>query len=417
MTTVSKLFLRRLINEWEFQLGVWKTAVDWTVALYFVIPTLYFLIKMYIDWWKVQPSWLAYLPFNSFALILLLFTLRGDIRVFVEEADQLFLYQKGGWIKRLRILSIAYSIILYLFATCLLFIYLAPLLLIYYKLSMLQLMMWSLLCVLLKTLSGLTKQMVSRFFDGWRQGVVRWLVYFLIGSYYRSSLLLLVNHLNLFASTIFLVLIFLTFLIYRYLNLNKGSLLKDVAREQTLKLRYVSLLLRAGAYSGLPVVYAKKSRTLTLIKRPWLFRHSNPLFKERNAVNLLTEVCFKSVLRNQTRLENYVMVIVPSIAIILSFPLEWKWISWLGFAFMLTKFVEIFWQETKNSEFVQLFPWKPEDYSKAASKALFRLMLLGYLPVSFAFGMQLYSWLGALALMLVGVVIGYYTAKVVAIFV
>lgn len=240
--------------------------------------------------------------------------------------------------------------------------------------------------------------------------------YLLIGIYYRTSLFLLVNHLSLFALTVFLVLILLTFLIYRYINLNKGSLLKDVAREQTLKLRYVSLLLQAGAYSGLPVVYTKKSRTLTINKRPWLFSHSNPLFKERNAANLLTEVCFKSVLRNQTRLENYVKVIVPSIAIILSFPLEWKWISWLGFAFMLTKFVEIFWQETKNSEFVRLFPWKPEDYSKAASKTLFLLMLLGYLPVSFAFGMQVYSWLGALVLSAVGGVIGYYIAKKVAVF-
>ncbi len=411
MTTVTRLFFKRLINEWKFQFSVWRTAVDWTVALYIVIPTLYFLIKMYADWWKVQPAWLSYLPFSSFALILLLFILKGDIRVFLEEADQLFLYQKGSWINRLRKLSIAYSIILNLFATCLLFIVLAPLLLISYKLSIPQLIMWSFFCALLKSVTALNKRLVSIRYYGWRQGFVRWIIYLLIGIYYRASLFLLTHQLSLFTLNTFILLISLTLLIHRYINLKKGSFLKEVDREQNLKLRYASLLLQAG------LVYTNKSKTLTINNRPWLFSHSNPLFKERNAGNLLAEVCFKSVLRNRTHLVIYGQLIVLCMAIVLSFPLEWKWVIWLGFALILTKFVELFWLEMKNSEFVQMFPWKHEDLSKAAEKALFFLMILGFLPISFAFGMQLYSWLGALAVMLVGGVIGYYTAKAVATFV
>ena len=43
-------------------------------------------------------------------------------------------------------------------------------------------------------------------------------------------------------------------------------------------------------------------------------------------------------------------------------------------------------------------------------------LLLDFLPASFALGIQLYSWLGALVLSVLEGVIGYYIAKKVAVF-
>ncbi len=408
MITVRQLFLQRLSNEWKFQFGVWRTAIDWTVALYMVIPTLVAAIKVDIDWWKVPPAWLSYLSFSSFAAIPLLFTLTGNIRVFVEEADQLFLCQRGGWMKQLRKLSLTYSIIINLISTCLLFMYLAPLVLVHYKLSFTQLIMWSLFCLVIKTVLGLTKQLVSLRYYGWRQRFALWLIFLVGVLYYQGSLFLLVNHLGLFTLTILLLFFLLILLVYRRIN-GQGNFLQDVAREQVIKLRYASLFLRAA------FAYTSKSRTLVINNRPLLFGRSNPLFKDRNAVNLLTEACVKSVIRSKD-LFTYVQLIVLCLAIIVSFPLEWAWLIWFGLAFLLSKFVELFWRKTKNAHFLQLFPWQAEDQNKAASQAIFILMLIGFLPLSFALGMRVYSWLGALALLVVGGVIGYYVAKAVAAF-
>ncbi|KLU61550.1 bacterial ABC transporter protein EcsB [Peptococcaceae bacterium CEB3] len=406
MTSVTKLFFHRLYHEWKYQLSVWRTVVDWTVALYLVIPTLGYAIKTYFDWWKVQPAWISHIPFTYFAVIPLIVILRGDVRVFVEEADQLFLFQLDGWIKRLRKLSIVYSISLNFAINCLLFSYLAPIFLLYYKLPLIKLIIWCFSCFVLKTIVGLSKQVIYLHFYGWRQGLARLLTFLLIGGYYRVSLFFL----NSIISSIFaiLILLILPIAIPLYQEISKNtSFLKDVARAQTMKLRYVSLIMRAA------FIYKRKSRPLTINKRPWIFQRSKPLFKERNAANLLTEACLKSVIRSETHLVTYGQLIVLCIAVIWSFPLDWKWALWLGFAVMLTKFVELFWQETKNSEFVKLFPWTTGDYSKAASKAIPLVMLIGFLPISFAFGILSYSWSGAVTLLIVGGVVGYFIAKVV----
>jgi len=409
MSPTGKLFVHRVLKEWKFQFSVWKTAVDWLVALYLVVPALFIIIKQSFDWWQAPPAWLSFLPFSSAASLLFLFIVLGNIRLFVEEADQLFLLQARSWQKRITTLSLGYSLVMNLMTTFLLFLYLAPIFLLHYRLSWLQLVIWAMFCMLLKSVTGLSKQLVGLRYRGWGERVVRWLLYFFSAMYYRGSVLLLVNYTGWFTLSATILLGILSLLLYLRANW-RGSFWQDAAREQTIRLRYASLFLRAAS------VYTKKSRTVAVNNRPLVFYRSNPLFKQRSASNLLTEACLKSVLRSKSRLFSYLQLIIPCLAIILSIPVRWKWAVWFGMGFMLCKFVELFWRETWNSPWIQLFPWNKEDQSKAAAKGIFVLMLLGFLPLSLAFGLQVYSWAGALALPLGGGILGYYLSKAVASF-
>lgn len=87
-------------------------AVDWTVALYFIVPAVGFSIYFYLSLWRETPTWPALIPAWAWLALLYVITGLGGIRQFVEEADVLFLLQKPDWIQRLRRFGLIYSVIL-----------------------------------------------------------------------------------------------------------------------------------------------------------------------------------------------------------------------------------------------------------------------------------------------------------------
>lgn len=101
MITPTQLFFRRAGSDWKYQYGVWKTAVDWTVALYIVIPAVLIGLNGYALLWKNQYGWMEGLSFSWLLIALYLFTWSGRIRTFMEEGDQLFLLQRKGWVRRI----------------------------------------------------------------------------------------------------------------------------------------------------------------------------------------------------------------------------------------------------------------------------------------------------------------------------
>lgn len=405
MNTVMKLFIHRITNEWKYQIRIWRVAIDWTVALYFVVPTIIVTIATYIHWLHAPPIWLHQVHFSMLASILFFFIIQGNIRVFVEEADMLFLFQKKQWIRHLKKWGIAYFIATNLFVSLLLFIILSPFLLSYYNITSSQIIIWYIVFVTLKTLTGVNKQLAYHYFSGWKLGLSKWLIYLLTGIYYCISMIWFDNT-SLFFLVIFIPFILLLFLLHRLMTLT-NTFFKDIAREQAIKLRYVNFILQTSNSS-----YSKR-RVILFNKKPWIFSHSNQIYRERNAKNLLAEACLKSVIRNNSDIYNMLIIIVPCIVIALSVPVAWKWVALVGFAFSLAKFVEIFWERTKHNDFIQMFSWKTADYRKAAAKSTFLLFSVFFLPISFTLGMTAYSWPGAVLFIVLGELIGYFTVNFV----
>jgi len=408
MISATQMFFRRVKSEWKFQYKVWKTAIDWTVGLYILLPAVLIGLDGYISLWKNQYGWIEALPFYWLLTLIYLFAWSGGTRTFLEEGDQLFLLQRRGWIRRIMAFGAGYTAMLNLLLSLLVFSLLAPLLFINYKLSAVQFALFLGFVFLFKTNTGMARQLFELRFQGWKQVIAMKTAFVLMSFVFVKGVLFLLGQPRLLLSACAMLLIALGFLTKMRLEV-RGSFFDDVAREQRHRLRYASLLL---SMSGINVKRPKSPK-----RRPLILRHSNHLFRKRHAVNLLVELCIKSVLRNNRSLLFYVQMVAVGILLVLSFPFWWKWVIWPGLAFLLAFLAGLYWKEAVSSDFVQLFQWKSGDKSAAAGKSMFLLMLPGFLLISLAAGWQTFSWMGACLALPAGIVLGYYITKLIAIFI
>lgn len=374
----------------------------WIVALYIVIPFSYIFGDFYFSLWRAFPRWLDFIPLSVLSAIILVFAWSGTIRIFVEDADQLFLLQRKVWISRIIKYSLGYSAIYNLVVTSLLLIILAPFLLLHYGFSLIGVVWLTVFVIVLKNCMGLAKQLVELRYKGWVQRLVKLVIFLITGVYVRQSVDLLLSSEGLFYLSMFVLLIVLSMLLYKRVKL-KGTFFEDVSREQTAKLRLAKYMLQnLGTYVKRP----RFSR-----KRPLLFRNSNLLFKERNPVNGLVEMCLKSELRNEKDVEVYLKTVGECILAIVVFPPEYGWLLWFVFSIMITNFVWIFWQEVIKDPFVCSLPWLPETKGVAVRKAIFLMALPGQLFLGVVVAVKTHSWLGALGIVPITILIGYFTAK------
>ncbi|HEY8911047.1 MAG TPA: ABC transporter permease [Desulfosporosinus sp.] len=181
MMTVTGLFFQRIISGWKYQYQVWRTAVDWIVALYIVIPFSAIFIDFYLSWWRAAPGWLDYIPLSALTAIILVFAWSGTVRIFVEDADQLFLLQCKAWISRIIKYSLGYSVIYNLAVTSLLLIILAPFLLLHYGFSFMGVVWLAVFVFVLKSCMGLATQLVELHFKGWIKRIVRTVIFLITG--------------------------------------------------------------------------------------------------------------------------------------------------------------------------------------------------------------------------------------------
>lgn len=402
MMTAAKLFLRRLVSEWKYQFEVWTTVVDWVVALYIVIPFLGLFLQQYLSWWRKIPEWLVYTPLNVLLGIIVLFTWSGTIRIFVEDADQLFLLQQKTWIRQIKKYSLGYSIVINLFTTSLVIIVIAPLLLRHYGFSFTECVWLVLFTFVFKTAIGIGKQLTALHFKGLIQRLVMFVLLLITGTYYRLSMVFLLSHRSLFYLSALVLLTTLILLLYRRVSI-RGTFSEDVSREQDAKLKLANLFLQIH---GTQMKKPKISR-----KRPLLFRNSNLLFRERTPVNGLVELTLKTVLRNSKHVTFYLQLIGGCLLMILAAPPIWKLLLWVAFLIILTFIVWLYWQEAVNSPFVSLFSWLRETKVAAASKAVFLMALPGQMIISLVVVLQIHSGLSGIVMLPLGILIGYVTAK------
>ncbi|HVJ49434.1 ABC transporter permease [Desulfitobacterium sp.] len=402
MITVSRFFFRRIASEWKYQYEAWKTAVDWIVALYIVIPFSLLFLDAYLSWWKNVPGWLDYIPLNALLGVILLFVWSGTIRIFVEDADQLFLFQQKRWREKLIKYSLAYSFGFNMFMTSLLFLILAPFLLLHYGFSSAELVGFIIFVFGLKTSMGIVIQLVERRFQGWRQNLVKLALFTASGVYLRQSVAFLTGWQDLFFLS--MTVLFMALILLSSIRVTlQGVFHDDVRRGQAARLKLVNFLLRQAG------TLAKSPRNLR--QRPWLFRNSNRLFKKRTPENVLVELCLKSTLRKGENVSFYLQVVGACLLMLSAFPPDWKWFLWMTFIILLTAVVRLYWLEVVNSPFVNLFPWLPETKINAASHALFLMALPSQLIIGLVVAIQTQAWLIALVMLPVGLFIGYFTAR------
>lgn len=404
----NKLFIRRLTTDWKYKYGVWKTTVDWTVALYIVIPALILGIDQYLQWWKVPLFWVNQVPINILLVVCYLFAWAGSPRIFLEEGDQLFLLNRTKWLKQIIKQGLIYSFLLNSLFSMFFFVLLAPLLMKHYQISSAYFACLFFITLFLKIFLGLAKQLLNLRYYGWKEFiVVKGLL--ITGSF--VFIRIIPYSLNNYIVAIITMLVLIMFsLILTLIRINFLShFLADVAREQKQRLKYVSFLL---IISGINVKKPKKQRI-----RPLLFYKSNLIFKKRTPVNGIVEMCIKATLRNNKSVKEYLQLVFVCTLVVFSLPSILKWLIWLVLAFVWVNFVSLYWREIISSETGRIFQWKWKDKIVAFRKFIFLMTIPGFLLISLIVGFQTFSWIGVPLIIPISIIMVFYACRIVTVLV
>ncbi|WP_444684620.1 ABC transporter permease [Alkalicoccus luteus] len=103
----------RIKLEWKDKIAIWRMVIDWTVALYIVVPILAIGGYYYAQLWQGNMehlfTWMT--PFRwSFLLLIIIHA--GTLRLFVVEADMLFLRKFPAAFQRIKRTGVVYTLLL-----------------------------------------------------------------------------------------------------------------------------------------------------------------------------------------------------------------------------------------------------------------------------------------------------------------
>lgn len=405
MKTARRLFLHRLITNWKFQYSVWQTVVDWVVALYIVIPFSALFLHTYLGWWKEIPPVFSLIPLELAILVVLAFTWSGTLRIFVEDADQIFLFQSKSWIKALTSYSIAYHTCLTLLLSAIFCFVLAPFLILGYGFSIHTFLYFFALTFLLKATLSILNQYLKIRFRSWEYLLAVGICFIASGIYLYFAVYSLINLEKFFYFAILGLAGTFVMFIMRRLSL-KGTLLKDISLGQAAKMKFANVLLRyTGTYTKKPII---------LRTRTWLFRNSEVIFRKRTPENVLIELCLKANLRHRPNLMFYFQVVGMYALCLSVFPLIWKWVLLGVSILLLTSLGKLFWLEWVNSPFVSIFLVNPAIKRKSAGRILFLLACPGWIFLTLIVALQTQQWLYFALSLPLGSVLGKLAAKKMA---
>lgn len=405
MLTVNQLFLRRLWSNWKFQYGVLRTVVDWVTALYFFIPATAIAVYHYYQWWSASPAWVAEVPFGIFAVVLSLYASTGAVRLFILDADQLFLVQRSRYYRSLMKLGILYTFLMEFLLSATVILILAPLLFHRYDLSVAQIIMLYVFVSCFRINISQISQRIFNRLSGWRYSLLWWGLVIIPAFLFMSYLDKLISMPILLALACIISVASAVSLANNRLTL-RGTFFHDVEYEFKQRMKFAALLFR-----GLSV---KKQRVRR--SHPFLFPNSNLLFRDRTPANGLVEMCVKSFFRSWAEFKVYIQfVLIGATVLMLPFlPLWSKWLIWFALAFILTQRLKTFWSEMMSSDYVRMFAWKDADKLQASAKAIFLMVLPAVILVSLAFGFSSFSVIGALSVIPVGVIAAYAISHMMA---
>ncbi|WP_171652157.1 ABC transporter permease [Paenibacillus foliorum] len=401
MTSSLRLFIRRVLSDWNYQYRALRIAVDWIIALYFVIPLILVVGYQYYSWWQAQPAWFSWIPLSLVTLIFYLFTWAGTIRFFVEEGDQLFLRQNESWFKHLMVLGWRYSLILQGATTLLLFAVFLPLLVRTFGFSTAQVACLFIFTYLLKVNLGMARQLLALNL----YGIVLWLarivmfagVFFL----YQAP----VAHLSdrFVYSWIGVLLLLVLFVFLSKLRFRqKGAFFADIARESDSRMRIVSILL----------IRVVKRRIKPTRKHPLLFGRSQRLFRGTGASSGLSDFLTKSFFRNGTQWRLTIQFVLVMSTGLFFLPGPLKIIIWIVAACLLAYWRKQFCKEELSAPFLKLFDIQDTAKHQALQAAMPILVLPALLLISLCVGISFFTWWGPLLMLGAAIPLAYGTSSV-----
>lgn len=371
--TIDALFRRRLISNWKQRMAAWRLVVDWTIALYFVIPILGIIIYNYIALWTQSAAWASFIPLVAIYFLFFLNTCRGELQYFLEEGDQLFLRQRSKWIIGLRKRGVTYSLLKSALVTDLLAYAMLPLLLYEFNWSVMQVFVCALFSFICKLYTIILRQNIENNTTRFRRFFYQLLLYMALALVFFSAMVYLTDR-PLILSAICMAAIYPLYRFMQEMTVDQQYFAAEIQREQRAIEKSRSF---AMGQAGI-----KRKGWYTPTK-PLIFRKSTRFFKQRTAVNIIAESAFKSFFRRWSLVQLYLQyTVLICIAILVSTPVWLKVLVWfLGIA-LLVYWLKSYWKEVLDSAYYKLLKFSFGTLMKAEEKTLLMLILPSYTLVT-----------------------------------
>lgn len=346
---------QRIKSDVRYKYRDLKTALDWTVLLYLLIPALAIFIAMYMSWWKEAPVWTASIPEEMSFVVLYFYSTALSFRTYVEEADQVFVmrYEQGmlNYKKWYTLYSLLRTVIWTIGGTFILL----PLLVVGWGWNgeeiiklVVNLLLVSLNVTLGKHLIKLTVSSV----------LLKWMMIgfmYLIGLAFVSIVTSERFGGALYVFILSMSTISLVFLIRLRFTVN-GTFFRDIIMERGYKQHFTKLFLGPSGSVSTPLIQRR---------RPLLFRGARLVFKKNDPVSRILDLYVKWLFRSFDKLQFYLQVVGWSVLAIFLLPLVIKFIV-LGFSFYaLVGLSRADWKEFSDHQYMKLFQLEESVRSEA----------------------------------------------------
>jgi ABC-2 type transport system permease protein len=399
--TGPRLFRRRLFSHWREQSAIIRTAADWTVLLYIVIPGSLLGGRFYYGFWTGEiPGWTEVLPFMMIPLLFAILLLTGGMVLLLQEGDLLFLRQRQHWIRSILLRGIIYSLTVTALKIAAVFAVLLPFIIRGYGLSAGA----AGALLLLTVTASWSIKLLGHIVRVQRQGFRRWLwlipavtvpsgIYLRLATYWENSPLLLIAAAAVYAAvTVWAVL-------YR-LKL-RGTFLSDVREDYKQRMRIAGLMLRGVLDKPRPTRY-----------KPWIFRKSQPLLASKNPESRFTAAGIKALVRNPAHLKLYFAFTGVSMGAILIVPAFLKWGLLVVLSLLMSYWLSSFWLLFAGDDYIGILPFTKTQKAGAGSKAM-QILLIPYAVLcAGVVCIPLYGWLGLLLFAPLGYGVGTFISRI-----
>lgn len=399
--TSKRLFWRRLFSHWREQSAMIRTAADWTVLLYILIPGGLLGGRLYYELWNdALPAWSVDMPFMFIPSLLVLLLCRGGVLLFLQEGDLLFLRQRQHWMHTIMLRGLFYSLIVTSLKFCAAFALLLPFLMRGY--GMLSTEVWALFVLTLacswcvKLLGHIVK--VQK--QSWRRWL--WLILAIsvpCGIYFRAAVLWSHRPVFMLMAAVFFAIVAI-FALQRRLVM-RGTFLNDVREDYKQRMKIAALLLRGVLDKPRPTRH-----------KPWVFRKSQPLLKSKTAESRFAAAAIKALVRNPAHIKLYLSFIAVSALAILIIPSGFKWIGFVVLTLLMNYWLFSFWSSFAEDDFVGILPFTKEQKAEAGLRAVPILIFPFTMICSALICLSLYGGFGLILFVPVGYMVGLFSSRI-----
>ncbi|WP_256761839.1 ABC transporter permease [Cohnella sp. WQ 127256] len=353
-----RLFIERVSAYWVSIWRCWRTVLDWTVWLYIFIPGILIFSGMYRDVLRNPPEWLFEIPITILLALLGLLQLSGKLRTFAEPGDGLFLHRNVKWVRGMTKAGFVYGLVIRSVISSVFIAIIAPLLLHIFNMTAVYVSALIIYSVVCGFLWMMISDQVMRMWRGWQRTLVFltarsifMVVFVWIATIGEHRVVILVG--------VSVLVIVVASWLMRLRIRTKGTLLHEISVENAAYVASVGWILRD----------TMEKKPVPRLRRPMLFKQSQPLVRHRDDTYRLLDSWFKSILRRYDLLKPLLYFTGFGSAAVLLPPFIVAVIIWLVLPLLLLSSLQRQWEQWLSEPFIALFKWRDDLLEEASKKA------------------------------------------------